>query len=90
MDLRVGIFGSGSAAVRYYNILQKINIDAYFIRESNETLIRNSKIYPVIEKSKISELTSIIIAADTHRRYHNLHCCVDQEVRHLLIEKPID
>lgn len=89
MDLRVGIFGSGSAAVRYYDILKQINIDAYFVRESNETLIRNSKIYPVIEKSKISELTSIIIAADTQKRYHNLHCCIDKEVRHLLIEKPI-
>ena len=63
LDLIVGIFGSGSAALRYFEILSKIGVQCVFIREDNEKLVRDNSTYPTVHFKNLKRVNSVIIAS---------------------------
>ena len=89
MDLIVGIFGSGSAALRYFEILSKIGVQCVFIREDNEKLVRDNSTYPTVHFKNLKRVNSVIIASSTEKRYSHIRYTLDAGIKHLLIEKPL-
>ena len=87
--MKIGIFGSGSAALRYYKILRENNVEALLIRDDLSKITRNGLVYPVIRNSNLQTLDSVIIASRTDKRLKHIEMAIKANIKHFLIEKPI-